>query len=77
MMRHARERGVRWHDLWGIAPADAGPQHAWHGVGLFKKGFGGREVQWAGSWDLVVDPTLYRLREATGILRGWLRRVRG
>jgi lipid II:glycine glycyltransferase (peptidoglycan interpeptide bridge formation enzyme) len=77
MMRHARDRGVRWHDLWGIAPADAGPEHAWHGVGFFKKGFGGREVQWAGSWDLVVDPTLYRLREATGILRGWLRRVRG
>ena len=76
MMRHARERGVRWHDLWGIAPPDAGPEHAWHGVGLFKKGFGGREVRWAGSWDLVVDPTLYRLREATGLLRGWLRRVR-
>jgi lipid II:glycine glycyltransferase (peptidoglycan interpeptide bridge formation enzyme) len=76
MMRHARERGVRWHDLWGIAPPDAGPEHAWHGVGLFKKGFGGTEVRWAGSWDLVVDPALYRLREATGILRGWLRRVR-
>jgi peptidoglycan pentaglycine glycine transferase (the first glycine) len=76
MMRHARERGVRWHDLWGIAPPDAGPEHAWHGVGLFKKGFGGHEVRWAGSWDLVVDPSLYRLREATGILRGWLRRVR-
>jgi hypothetical protein len=30
-------------------------------------------VHWAGSWDLVVDPTLYRLRAATGIARGWLR----
>ena len=76
MMRLARERGVRVHDLWGIAPPDAGPEHPWHGVGLFKKGFGGREVVWAGSWELVVDPTLYRLRAATGILRGWLRRVR-
>ncbi len=73
MMRLARERGCRIHDLWGVAPQGAGPEHAWHGVGLFKKGFGGREVVWAGSWDLVIDPTLYRLREATGILRGWLR----
>jgi lipid II:glycine glycyltransferase (peptidoglycan interpeptide bridge formation enzyme) len=76
MMRLARDRGARHHDLWGVAPPGAGPEHAWHGVGLFKKGFGGREVTWAGSWDLVVDPTLYRLRTATGIARGWLRGLR-
>jgi lipid II:glycine glycyltransferase (peptidoglycan interpeptide bridge formation enzyme) len=77
MMRLARERGVRLHDLWGIAPPDAGPDHPWHGVGLFKKGFGGREVVWAGSWDLVTDPAAYRLRAATGIARGWVARLRG
>jgi lipid II:glycine glycyltransferase (peptidoglycan interpeptide bridge formation enzyme) len=71
MMRHARSRGARHHDLWGVAPPDATPDHPWHGVGLFKRGFGGREVLWAGSWDLVVDPTLYRLRRAAGIARGW------
>jgi peptidoglycan pentaglycine glycine transferase (the first glycine) len=76
MMRLARSRGSRLHDLWGVAPPDAGPEHPWHGVGLFKKGFGGREVRWAGSWDLVVDPTLYRLRAATRIARGWLRPLR-
>lgn len=76
MMRLARDRGVRLHDLWGVAPPDAGPDHPWHGVGLFKKGFGGREILWAGSWDLVVDPTLYRLRTAVGMLRGLVRRVR-
>ncbi|MEP7081807.1 MAG: peptidoglycan bridge formation glycyltransferase FemA/FemB family protein [Chloroflexota bacterium] len=72
MMRLARERGCRVHDLWGVAPPAAGPEHAWHGVGLFKKGFGGREVVWAGSWDLVVDPTVYRIRQATRLMRGWL-----
>ncbi len=76
MMRLARDRGVRTHDLWGVAPPGSGPDHPWHGVGLFKKGFGGREVHWAGSWDLVVDPTLYRIRAATGILRRWIGRVR-
>jgi lipid II:glycine glycyltransferase (peptidoglycan interpeptide bridge formation enzyme) len=62
MMRRAREGGSRVHDLWGIAPEGAGPEHRWFGVGLFKKGFGGRAVTWAGSWDVVVDPTLYRMR---------------
>ncbi len=70
MMRRARELGSRTHDLWGIAPDGAGPEHAWHGVGLFKKGFGSRVARWAGTWDVVVDPTLYRLRSAVAIARG-------
>lgn len=69
MMRHARDAGVRIHDLWGIAPETAGPEHPWYGVGLFKKGFGGRAVVWAGSWDIVVDRTLYRLRGVAGRAR--------
>ncbi len=74
MMRIARDLGSRVHDLWGIAPAGAGPEHAWHGVGLFKKGFGGREVRWAGTWDVVFDPTLYRLRSTLAAARNLLRR---
>jgi peptidoglycan pentaglycine glycine transferase (the first glycine) len=62
MMRHARDAGARVHDLWGVAPTGAGPEHPWYGVGLFKKGFGGRVAVWAGTWDVVVDPTLYRMR---------------
>ena len=69
MMRRARELGSRLHDMWGVAPAGASPEHAWHGVGLFKKGFGGREVRWAGTWDVVIDPTLYRLRSAIAMAR--------
>jgi lipid II:glycine glycyltransferase (peptidoglycan interpeptide bridge formation enzyme) len=70
MMRHARDAGVRQHDLWGIAPEGAGPQHPWYGVGLFKKGFDGRALTWAGTWDVVVDATLYRLRGVVGAGRG-------
>ncbi len=72
MMRLARTLGSRIHDLWGIAPAGAGPEHAWHGVGLFKKGFGGRKVRWAGTWDVVIHPTLHRLRSAVAMARAAL-----
>jgi len=75
MMRRARDLGSRVHDLWGIAPEGAGPEHPWFGVGLFKKGFGGRTVTWAGSWDIVVDPTLYRLRAIAERGRGAARDV--
>jgi lipid II:glycine glycyltransferase (peptidoglycan interpeptide bridge formation enzyme) len=70
MLRHARDAGVRVHDLWGIAPEDAGPEHQWYGVGLFKKGFGGRAVTWAGTWDVVADQTWYRMRAVIGSGKG-------
>ncbi len=76
MMRHARDAGARIHDLWGIAPEGAGPEHAWYGVGFFKKGFGGRPVIWAGTWDVVVDRTLYRMRGVAGQARALLGRMR-
>jgi lipid II:glycine glycyltransferase (peptidoglycan interpeptide bridge formation enzyme) len=77
LMRRARARGAREHDLWGIAPPGAGPEHPWSGVGHFKRGFGGREVEWAGMWDLVVDPLAYWLRAAVHPLLALARRVRG
>lgn len=69
MMRRARDLGSRTHDLWGIAPEGAGPDHAWYGVGLFKKGFDGRAVRWAGTWDVVIDANLYRLRSALAMAK--------
>lgn len=76
MMQTARGMGSHCHDLWGIAPIGAGREHPWYGVGLFKKGFGGRAVVWAGRYDLVVQPTLYTLREAIKRMRSWTAKMR-
>jgi lipid II:glycine glycyltransferase (peptidoglycan interpeptide bridge formation enzyme) len=75
MLRTAHEMGARVHDLWGVAPLGAGRDHPWYGYTLFKKGWGGRYVAWAGSWDLVVDPFIYRVRELAGTGVGLVRRV--
>ena len=64
MMRTARELGSRVHDMWGVAPRDAGPDHPWWGFSLFKKGFNGRYVQWIGSREVVLDPLVFHLRQA-------------
>ena len=69
MIRAARRMGARTHDLWGIAPNGAGPEHRWHGIGTFKRSFGGQSVTWTGSWDLVLRPTLYRARGAVAATR--------
>ena len=45
-VRSSREAGATSYDLWGLATG---------GIAHFKAGFGGREVQYIGAWDLVLD----------------------
>jgi lipid II:glycine glycyltransferase (peptidoglycan interpeptide bridge formation enzyme) len=58
LMAEAKEKGLRHVDLWGVAPADQ-PDHKWAGFTAFKKSFGGREVAYAGTWDLPVNKARY------------------
>jgi hypothetical protein len=53
-MRAAHAAGCRDIDLWGMPPTPD-PRHPWHGFGQFKLGFGGRLVEYAGTWDLVLS----------------------
>jgi peptidoglycan pentaglycine glycine transferase (the first glycine) len=46
-IRSSREAGATSYDLWGLATG---------GIAHFKTGFGGREVQYIGAWDLVLSP---------------------
>src|SRR5258708_2538933 len=44
-IKWAKEQGGKKYNFWGIAPEDK-PDHRFAGVTLFKKGFGGSEVQY-------------------------------
>ena len=60
-MREAREAGCADYDMWGLPPPDAPPDAAWAGIGRFKEGFGGRRVEYVGTWELVLRPLRHRV----------------
>ena len=62
-IRAAAEAGCHDYDLWGVPPPDAGAEHPWHGLGLFKAEYGGEAVAYAGAWELVLSATGARLIE--------------
>ena len=57
-IQDARRRGLQFYDFWGIHP---NPQHAWAGFTRFKRGFGGTEVEYIGTFELPINPLLYKL----------------
>ena len=54
----AKKAGFKIYDFWGIAPDD-NPKHRWAGVTRFKKGFGGKQIDYPGTYDLVISRSWY------------------
>ena len=57
----AAKKGQKIFDFWGIAPENAPKDHPWQGFTNFKKTFAGFEVDYSGTYDLVLNPSKYRL----------------
>jgi peptidoglycan pentaglycine glycine transferase (the first glycine) len=63
--------GVHTLDLWGVVePGDPDADAEWAGFSAFKRQFGGEPLRHPGTFDLVVDPLFYRLRDLRERLRG-------
>lgn len=56
--RRARAQGLRWYDLWGVAPLGASG-HRWQAISDFKRKFGGVEVNFGSTLDRVYDAGAY------------------
>ncbi len=68
-IRLGKKLGCQTFDLWGCLGAKPAPRHPWYGFHRFKEGYGGRLVKFIGSFDLVLQPGLYRLYNFADNLR--------
>lgn len=60
MIVDAKEKGEEVFDFWGITTSED-PKHPWYGFTQYKKSFGGKQVDYAGTWDLSVKQVRYNL----------------
>ncbi len=71
LMKDAKSRGITFYDWWGVAPIDAPANHSWAGISRFKRGFGGEEVSYPQTIDVVQKFWRYLFyRVARKIKRG-------
>ena len=59
-IKDAKAKNLKNFDFWGIAPENANKNHPWAGFTSFKKSFGGHEVNYVGTYDLVFKPVQYK-----------------
>lgn len=51
----AKQNNCISYDFWGVAPVDK-PDHPWANISMFKRGFGGQDVELQHAQDYMVSP---------------------
>jgi len=60
MLMDARAAGKKIFDFWGITTSE-NPKDPWYGFTKFKKSFGGRQVDYAGTYDIPINRKKYAI----------------
>ncbi len=74
--RWAKARKLKYFDLWGAIGPNPDTNNPWYGFHRFKQGFGAKLVEYIGSYDLVIRPTLYRLYTIGDRIRWFLLKLK-
>ena len=75
MIVDAKNVGLKHFDFWGITKS-TDPKHPWYGFTQYKMSFGGREVEYSGTYDIILNPVKYRLYEMLRIANRKVRKIR-
>jgi lipid II:glycine glycyltransferase (peptidoglycan interpeptide bridge formation enzyme) len=55
IIQDMHQKGMRWYNMWGIAPEEATAKHPFFGITHFKKGFGGHIEETIPCMDLPLS----------------------
>lgn len=64
----SKQLGYKFYDFGGVSSSND-PNHSWAGISRFKKGFGGFEVNYPGSYDLIFSPIWYNVYKQARLVR--------
>lgn len=60
-IKFGQRMGCQKFDMWGALGPNPDPNDPWIGFHRFKEGFGANLTEFAGTYDLVINPSLYTL----------------
>lgn len=68
-IRWGRNHGLTKFDMWGALGHDPDTTDPWYGFHRFKQNYGATLTEFIGSYDLVLNPTLYKLYQGADFFR--------
>ena len=71
----AKKFGCKMFDFWGSLGPEPDIKDPWYGFHRFKEGYGGKLVEFAGTWDLVLNQPIYTIYNLADKIRWTLLRT--
>lgn len=75
-IKFGKKHGSRKFDMWGSLPPHHDQNNLWSGFTRFKEGYNGEFIEFAGSYDLVISPTIYKIYNLANIARNFYLNLR-
>jgi len=75
-IKFGKKLGLKKFDMWGALGNDPDKNDPWYGFHRFKEGYGPKHVEFLGSFDLVINPTLYSFYKILDKIRWLLLRIK-
>ncbi len=72
-IQEAHVTGYKFYDMWGANPESQASfyyKSSWEGITRFKRGWGGRQIDFVGTWDLPLHPLIYQIVFPEQFFRG-------
>lgn len=70
-IKFGKKLGLKKFDMWGALGPNPDSNDPWYGFHRFKEGYGATLTEFAGSYDLVINPLLYQILKAADYAR-WI-----
>lgn len=75
-IRFGKNLGLKEFDMWGALDKNPDVKDSWYGFHKFKEGYGGRHVEFLGSFDFVINEKLYTIYKILNGVRWFLLRFK-
>jgi len=75
-IKFGKKLGLKKMDMWGALSNNPDKNDPWYGFHRFKEGYGPKHVEFAGSFDLVINPLLYNIYRVLDKIRWALLRFK-
>jgi lipid II:glycine glycyltransferase (peptidoglycan interpeptide bridge formation enzyme) len=75
-IKFGKAHGCTSFDMWGALSDTPDTTDAWYGFHRFKENYGSKHVEFIGSYDLVLNPLLYKAYQGIDVLRWGILRLK-
>lgn len=76
VIKYGKSKNLKVFDMWGCLGPNAKEEESGYGFHRFKQGYGGQLIEYVGTYDLIINPLLYKIYNIVDKYRWFILRLK-